>query len=235
MSADSYFHWLTSETPTRWWHDSADPDEIRFGIDHRACGATTNPVLVNTTLKARPDYWMPLLKANGKAESIAENRMQGVVTAAASAFLGEYERSRGQSGFVCAQVDPHQADHREAMAQMAVRFHGWAPNIAVKLPATAAGLDVLEDCVARGITVAATVSFTVPQVLAIAERHRKGSERARRAGLPPGRCYAVITIGRIDDYLTAVARDAGSDASPDDLRLAGLAIVKRAYACYRER
>ncbi|MDD5706502.1 MAG: transaldolase family protein, partial [Kiritimatiellae bacterium] len=54
-------------------------------------------------------------------------------------------------------------------------------------------------------------------------------------GLTPGRCYAVIMIGRIDDYLTAVARDAGSDASPDDLRLAGLAIVKRAYACYRER
>ena len=60
------------------------------------------------------------------------------------------------------------------MLAMARQFHAWAPNIAVKLPVTAAGLDVLEECVAEGITITATVSFTVPQVVAIAERHRLG-------------------------------------------------------------
>ena len=65
---------------------------------------------------------------------------------------------------------------------MAKRLHAWAPNIAVKLPATAAGLDVLEDCIAEGITTTATVSFTVPQAVAIAERHRAGIARAREHG-----------------------------------------------------
>ena len=90
---------------------------------------------------------------------------------------------------------------------MARRFHAWAPNIAVKLPAALAGLDVLEDCVAEGITATATVSFTVPQVVAIAERHRAGRQRALQSGVKPGKCFAVIMIGRLDDYLREVAED----------------------------
>ena len=69
-------------------------------------------------------------------------------------------------------------DIAEALA-MARRFHAWAPNIAVKLPVTAAGLDVLEDCIAEGITVTATVSFTVPQVVAVAGGASSLSRSAR--------------------------------------------------------
>ena len=118
---------------------------------------------------------------------------------------------------------------------MAQRFTRWAPNIAVKLPGTAAGLDVLEECVATGITVTATVSFTVPQVVAVAERHRKGIARARANGIEPGKCFAVIMIGRLDDFLREVAHDNQSPASESDIRQAGIAVSKRAYAIYKER
>ena len=110
----------------------------------------------------------------------------------------------------------------------------WAPNIAVKLPATAAGLDVLEDCVAEGITVTATVSFTVPQAVEIAKRHGAGIERAKRQGVGPGKCFAVIMIGRLDDYLREVAHDNQAAVSEADIRQAGLAVTKRAYGIYRE-
>jgi transaldolase len=105
----------------------------------------------------------------------------------------------------------------------------------VKLPAVAAGLDVLEDCVAEGITATATVSFTVPQALAIAERCRAGRQRALRNGVTPGGCFAVIMIGRLDDYLREVAADARAPVSESDIRQAGLAVTKRAYRLYRER
>jgi transaldolase len=121
------------------------------------------------------------------------------------------------------------------MYPMAKRFHAWAPNIAVKLPATAAGLDVLEDCIAEGITTTATVSFTVPQVIAIAERHRAGIKRAREQGIEPGRCFAVIMIGRLDDYLREVAHDGQVAVSEADICQAGLAVTKRAYSLYKER
>jgi len=95
-------------------------------------------------------------------------------------------------------------------------------------------LDVLEDCTAEGITVTLTVSFTVPQAVAIAERHRAGIRRARTAGIEPGRCFAVIMIGRLDDYLREVAHDNRMPVSELDIRQAGLAVTKRAYALYQE-
>jgi transaldolase len=94
---------------------------------------------------------------------------------------------------------------------------------------------VLEDCVAEGITVTATVSFTVPQVVAIAERHRAGIRRARENATEPGKCFAVIMIGRLDDYLREVAHDNQAAVGEQDIRQAGLAVTKRAYAIYRDR
>ena len=121
------------------------------------------------------------------------------------------------------------------MMATARRYHTWAPNIAVKLPAGAAGLDALEDCVAEGITTTATVSFTVPQAIAIAERCRAGRQRAIQAGIEPGKCFAVIMIGRVDDYLREVAQDNQAAVSEADIRQSGLAVTKRAYSIYKER
>jgi len=235
---DNYLRWLAGETPTSWWHDSGDPDELQQGLAHGATGVTTNPVLAAKTLQARPDVWAPLLKGLGKdiePSQQAEALMRGVVKNAAEMFHPTYERTAGKQGYVCAQVNPAKAADREVMINMARRFHAWAPNIAVKLPVTAAGLDVLEDCIAEGITITATVSFTVAQVIAVAERYQCGLARARRNGKPPGRCFAVIMIGRLDDYLRDVIRDNRAEVSESDIRQAGLAVTKRAYAMYKKR
>jgi transaldolase len=121
------------------------------------------------------------------------------------------------------------------MLAMARRFHAWSPNITVKLPATSAGLDVLEQCVAEGVSVTMTVSFTVPQVLAVAERRRKGIKRAKARELAPGSCFPVLMIGRLDDYLREVALDSRADVPEGDIQQAGLAVAKRAYALLEAR
>ena len=235
MADCGYLHWLANETPTRWWHDSGDPDELDIGLAHGASGVTTNPVLTSQALQAKPAYWRgrvgvlpPDLEGGPKVERL----MRAVAAPTALKLEPQYRASNGSVGYVCAQVDPAKAGDRETMLAMARRFHGWAPNIAVKLPVTAAGLDVLDDCVAEGITITATVSFTVPQVVAIAERHRSGAARARRAGIVPGHCFAVIMIGRLDDYLRDVAWDSRAAVSEADIRAAGLAVSKRAYAIF---
>jgi transaldolase len=238
MAHTSYLQWLARETPTTWWHDSADPDELRTGLEHAATGVTTNPLLTARTLRGRSDIWAGALKAVSKdlpSERRAEDLMSHVVKRAAQMLQPQYEATKGRFGYVCGQVNPARAADREAMSVMARRYHGWAPNIAVKLPATAAALDVLEDCVAEGITITATVSFTVPQVIAIGERHRKGSIRARAAGKTPGHCFAVLMIGRLDDYLRDVAQDRKAKVDESDIRQAGLAVAKRSYALFKER
>ncbi len=235
----TYLDWVVEQTATRWWHDSADPGELELGLRRGASGVTTNPVLAATAVKNNRERWHAdvdrTLARRLPAEQKAEALVEIAVTRAAEQLLPAFHRSGGRTGFVCAQVNPIRAADRDCMYPMAKRFHGWAPNIAVKLPATAAGLDVLEECVAEGITVTATVSFTVPQVVAVAERHRAGTRRATANGITPGQCFAVIMIGRLDDYLREVAHDSHPAVAESDIVQAGLAVTKRAYSIYKER
>jgi len=239
MANNTYLDWVLKNTKTRWWHDSAEAAELQLGLERGAIGVTTNPFLSNIALVRDRELWAPaierVLAQKLAPELKAEGLMQIAVLRTSEKLLPEFEATKGESGFVCAQVNPLRAGDRDCMLAMARRFHHWAPNIAVKLPATSAGMDVLEDCVAEGITVTATVSFTVPQAIAIAERHRAGIERAKAAGIVPGKCFAVIMIGRLDDFLREVAHDNQAAVSEGDIRLSGLAATKRAYALYRER
>lgn len=238
MGTEDYFRWLTGSTKTAWWHDSADPAELQLGVERGAVGVTTNPYLSNLALRRNKKLWgkeiQDVLSKNPEPETKAESLMRIPTACAAENLMPEYRRSNGRMGYVCAQVNPARAGDRERMFSMARRFHSWAPNIAVKLPATAAGLDILEDCTAEGITVTATVSFTVPQVIAIADRHRSGVQRAKRNGVAPGKCFAVIMIGRLDDYLRDVAHDSKDNVEESDIQRAGLAVTKRAYAIYKK-
>jgi transaldolase len=239
VSHSTYLNWVIEHTDTQWWHDSADPAELDLGLERGAVGVTTNPVLASAALRKNRTEWGAaidaVLASSLASELRAEALMRIAVTNAAEKLMPRFEASHGEAGFVCAQVNPLWAGDRDCMYPMAKRLHGWAPNIAVKLPATAAGLDVLEDCIAEGITITATVSFTVPQAIAIAERHRAGIRRATEKGIAPGKCFAVIMIGRLDDYLREVGHDARMPVSETDICQAGLAVAKRAYRLYQER
>jgi transaldolase len=239
MKQTGYLQWAVENTDTVWWHDSAEPIELERGIQRGAVGATTNPFLSHLALSLNKDAWAKevdsVLSEQAEPERKAEQLMSIAITHAANHLEFQYEKSKGRMGYVCAQVNPARAADRESMLSMARRFHKWAPNIAVKLPATAAGLDVLEDCTAEGITATLTISYTVPQVIAIAERHRRGLQRAEQNGIEPGKCFAVIMIGRLDDYLRDVAHDSCADISESDIRQAGLAVSKRSYSIYKQQ
>lgn len=234
-----YLRWVLEHTGTAWWHDSVESRELALGLERGAVGATSNPFLSHVALSASRQAWSDEIEAVLKRQLVGEEQAEALMSIAikhaAEQLRPAYEQSRKRMGYVCAQVNPARAGDRDIMLPMARRFSRWAPNIAVKLPATAAGLDVLEDCTTEGITCTLTISYTVPQVIAIAERYRRGIHRARAAGVEPGRCFAVIMIGRLDDYLRDVAHDARADVSESDIRQSGLAVTKRACAIFRER
>ena len=121
------------------------------------------------------------------------------------------------------------------MVEMGRRLAAWAPNIAVKVPATAAGLRAIEQLTAEGITTVGTVSFTVAQAVEVARYQQLGLERCRAAGKKPGAVFSVIMVGRLDDYLRDVAHDMESDVPEADIICAGTAAIKKAYRICRER
>jgi len=239
MKQSGYLSWAIKNTKTVCWHDSAEPGEIKLGIDRGAIGVTTNPYLSYHAISRNKETWAEeindVLSEHLEPEIKAERLMSIATKHAAQQIEPEYEKSAGTMGYVCAQVNPARAADRNIMLPMARRFSRWAPNIAVKLPATAAGLDVLEDCTAEGITCTLTMSYTVPQVIAIAEKYRKGIQRAKQNGVEPCKCFAVIMIGRLDDYLKEVAHDCQAKISDTDICQAGLAVSKRAYSIFKHR
>ncbi|MDR3551605.1 MAG: transaldolase family protein [Clostridia bacterium] len=236
MSND-YLKWLSGSTVSNWWHDSADLITMDEAIANGATGVTTNPLLVKRSLYGFPDFWRPLLSdipASWTGAQKAEEIIRHITVEIAKKFEPIYHATKGEQGYVCAQVNPVFAGDCDIMLTMARRLHDWAPNIAVKLPVTAAGLDALEECISEGITVTATASFTVPQALSAGKRHMAGLARAKQKGIEGGRCFAVIMVGRLDDYLRDVAHDQRSAVPESDIIQAGTAAIKRAYRIFGE-
>jgi transaldolase len=70
----------------------------------------------------------------------------------------------------------------------------------VKIPATRAGIAAIEEATYRGISINATVSFTLPQCIAVAETMERGFRRREREGHDVSRMGPVCTImgGRLE-------------------------------------
>ena len=234
----NYLEWLSRETETVWWHDSAEPTEIAQGLAWGAKGVTTNPVLAGAVMEANRAPWADRISEipkDAKSQERAIRLTRMLVRSAAEQLRPIYEESRGKHGHVCGQLDPSFAHDSQAMAAMAERYREFAPNVSVKFPATAAGLDALEETCARGTSVTSTLSFSVPQVAAAAEHIGRARERVARAGIQPSPAFAVIMIGRIDDYLREIAHDQRAAVSESDIQLAGLAVAKKAYRLLKDR
>jgi transaldolase len=231
MSENSYLKWL-SQTESFWWNDSAVYGDMDEAIANGATGVTTNPLLIKRSLYGNPGFWREYLKDIPRdltpAEK-AEEIIRCVTSAIAAKFLPIFKESRGKQGFVCAQVNPSFQGDADKMFVMAKRLNQWADNIAIKLPATEAGVEVMEECAALGMTTVGTVSFSTPQALEIARRQTRGARRAESAGVTPGQAFSVIMVGRQDDYLRDVVHDGKYDIPEEEITRAGTAVIKRAY------
>lgn len=236
MVTNPYLKWL-SETDGFWWTDTAEIQTMDEAIENGATGVTTNPILIKKSLYGNPDFWRPYLKSavGLEGDAKAEEILRCVTVEVAKKFLPIYEKMEGKQGFVCAQVNPKKQGDTAAMVEMGKRLAAWAPNIAVKVPATAAGIRAIEELAAEGITTVGTVSFSTPQAVAVAAAQQRGLDRCRAAGKKPGMAFSVIMVGRLDDYLRDIAKDMQSDVAESDIIQAGTAAMKKAYAICKER
>ena len=235
MVTNPYLKWL-SETAGYWWTDSAEYHTMDEAIENGATGVTTNPILIKKSLYAYPEFWRPYLdSAVGlKGDEKIEEILRCITIEIAKKFLPIYEATEGVQGYVCAQVNPKKQGDTAAMIEMGRRLASWAPNIAVKVPATAAGLRAIEALAAEGITTVGTVSFTTPQAVAIAAAQQRGLDKCRAAGKKPGKAFSVIMVGRLDDYLRDIAQDMQADVPESDIIQAGTAAIKKAHAICKE-
>src|SRR5688572_8380560 len=226
-----------------WWNDSGVPDELAEAVALGAVGGTSNPVIVSQAVKAQPALCNPIIdrliaeNPEDTEDDIAWKLIHTLAIDAASRLKPVYDRTRGEKGFLSAQVSPKYYRSKELMVAQATQLASLAPNIAIKAPATEVGIAAIEEMTARGIRVNATVSFCVPQAIAVAQAFERGLKRARTAGRDADsiRPYITLMIGRVDDHLKRVAEKEKIAATAGILDWAGIAVFKNAHRIFKQR
>ncbi len=243
VARKSPLHEMTQTTPTCLWNDSASISELTYSIEHGAVGATCNPVIVLAVLKKEMDLWKPRIRAlieeraTASEEEIAWQLVKDISIKGAALLKPIFDRHAGKNGRLSIQTDPRLFRDSKAIVEQAIEFNQLAPNMIVKIPATSAGIPAMEEATYRGISINATVCFTLPQCIAVAEAVERGLERRVREGKEITTMGPVCTImvGRLDDWLKVLIEKENIAVNPGYLEWAGVAVFKKTYQLFRER
>ena len=243
IAPKSLLHQMTQTTSTCLWNDSSCLEELTSSIGHGAVGATCNPVIVVEVLKKEQQYWneriRQLVQAHPTAteHDIAWKVVEEMSIRGAELLKPVFDAQGGKNGRLSVQTDPRYYRDAAAIVRQAEHFAALAPNIIVKIPVTSAGVDAIEQATYRGISINATVCFTLPQCVAVAEAVERGLTRREREGLPIDTMGPVCTImvGRVDDWLKVVADKKDISVDPGVLEWAGVAVFKKTYRLFLER
>lgn len=239
----SPLHEMTCTTPTCLWNDSATLSELTYSLEHGAVGATCNPVIVLDALKKETHLW------NARIKQMAEERPTATEDEIGWAVVEEISRTRaellrpifdrqgGRNGRLSIQTDPRYFRDPRRLIEQALSFNELAPNMIVKIPATHAGIAAIEELTYRGVSINATVCFSLPQCIGVAEAVERGLSRREKEGKSTSQIGSVCTImvGRLDDWLKVVAEKQDIVLDPGYLEWAGVAVFKKTYALFQRR
>lgn len=235
---------MTQTTPTALWNDSCSIEELSASIQHNgAVGATCNPVIVLSVLKKEWHLWKDRIAdmirelPSASDEQLAWRLVEEMSMKAAKLLEPIFERERGKNGRLSIQTNPNLYRNVEGIVEQTMRFSQLAPNMIVKIPATNAGIAAMEEATYRGVSINATVSFTLPQAIAVAEAVERGLKRREKKGKDVSTMGAICTlmVGRLDDWLKVIAEKENIIVDPWALEWAGVAVMKKAYTIFKER
>src|SRR6266853_287427 len=234
---------MTQTTPTCLWNDSAAIDELTYSIEHGAVGATCNPVIVVAALKKEMSLWIDRIRAliderpTATEDQIAWQVVREMSVRSAALLKPVFEFHKGRNGRLSIQTDPRLYRDARAIVEQAEEFSELAPNMIVKIPVTSAGILAIEEATHRGISINATVCFSLSQCIAVAEAVERGLRRRESEGMEITCMGPVCTImvGRLDDWLKVVVEKERITIDPGYLEWAGVAVFKKTYQIFRQR
>lgn len=212
----------------------------RYVTAHAVSGVTSNPAIFAAALRADDRYrdrLEELVRAGLRdphalffALALAD------VDDAAQLLRDTYERTGGRDGYVSFECTPDVA--HDAMATLRQARHVWervaAPNLMIKVPATDAGIEAIEELTAEGLNVNVTLLFAAARHEQAARAYQRGIERRARAGEPVERVRSVasVFVSRVD---ALAAQRLGERAGHGSIAVANArAIYRRAVAIFAE-
>jgi transaldolase len=200
-------------------------------------GATSNPTIFAKAMCGSDHYddQLTALMQSGVTEPrdlFLELALEDV-RRAAKLVEPVYERTGGADGYISFECTPEVAYDTTATIEQAREL--WrrldAPNVMIKVPATAPGIAAIEALTAAGVNVNVTLLFAVDRYEQVLEAYLRGLEARFHSSQPIAhmRSVASFFVSRVDARADALL----GKESPLRGRVA-IENARRAYGLYRD-
>jgi transaldolase len=228
--------WLDDLSQARFIDPTTAHALVRLIADAHVCGVTTNPsifaaALTNSGLYA--DAFAKLKKSGATVEEAIREVTTNDVRIACDLLSGVFESSAGRDGRVSIEVDPRSA-HKTAESVAEAR-ELWRivdrQNLFIKVPATLEGLPAIRTLISEGISINATLIFSLERYRAVLDAYILGLEDRAAAGLPVSGIESVASlfVSRVD---TEVDRKLDAMESDHAKSVRGKAAIANARLVY---
>ena len=207
-------------------------------------GCTTNPPLSLTAVQSDPAFWNKWIdNLIASRPSLSQHdyywlTYKEVVRRGAEMMMPIWEASRGRYGYISGQLDPRLITETEKMIADAQELRAIAPNVMVKVPASAEGVEVVKVITSMSIPTNVTTCFTLPQIWAVANAAAEGCQIAAKNKVDMSKWRAVITmmIGRLTENtaLDEQAAKRGIRLSWAEKHWWGIHVFRKAFALLKE-
>lgn len=200
-------------------------------------GVTSNPAIFYNAIRNDAAYRAELPKLQARypdLETRFENLVLPDIQGACDLLANVYKDSRGKAGFVSFEVSPRLA--HDAAGTVAAARRLWQQiarqNAMIKIPATEAGIEALEQAIADGINVNVTLIFSASQLARVQAAYQRGLQHRLEAALPVAHIASVasVFISRIDVAVDKQLAELAADLQG----LSGKAAISAARIAYRD-
>lgn len=207
-------------------------------------GVTTNPIYSMHAIAEDKPAWQQFAfdviaeEPDIDAEGLFWRLYKEIIRRSSGRLLPLFQATACREGYLSAQIDARCSFDKQAMISQAMDLAAINPNIMIKIPGTAAGYEAIEELTSRGISTNNTTTFVLPQLMDCAEAVKRGLKTARAAGVDLTHWRSVIThmLARFGDLggLRELGAEKGIELTDGDVRLAEMAIFKKAYRLLSE-
>jgi len=224
------------------WLDNLTRGYLRDGTLARMVaegirGVTANPTIFSKAIVSSADYdeqFAALIAAGSPLEDAYWQLVVDDIIAALAVLRPVYDSSGGTDGFASIEVAAELAGDTQATLVAARALHERiaAPNLLVKIPATAEGVAAVQTMIAEGRSINITLIFSLARYEQIIEAYLSGLESFVEHGGDPSRVHSVASffVSRVD---TEVDRRLEAAGTGEALALRGQAAIAQAKLAYR--
>src|SRR3954462_2067873 len=227
------------------WSDFLSRKFVKEGglkalVDRGIVGVTSNPTIFQGAIAegdAYDDQIRELSTSLSDPREIFWQLAKDDIRDACDIMRPIWDEGRGKDGWVSLEVDPTLAHDTDVTKAGAIRLHELVdrPNLYIKIPATLAGIQAIEDTIAAGIPVNVTLIFSLKRYREVAQAYIRGIRRfVDGGGDPTGKLASVASffVSRVD---TEADKRLDKIGGHDELKgKLAIANAKLAYRNYQE-